>query len=145
MTEQVLSEVGAVVAPEREAELVALYRELVSGPLPEGLVRTELLRGPAGHWRVQSLWRDMAALEAVRNAPERLGRAEDLPGGRHRAGAHRARGGDRAGRGAQYALNPPSGHGCWRPVRAPAPGRADRRSGASPAPGRPRRPAPPAP
>ncbi|MCU7821814.1 antibiotic biosynthesis monooxygenase [Kitasatospora sp. DSM 101779] len=71
MTEQVLSEVGAVVAPEREAELVALYRELVSGPLPEGLVRTELLRGPAGHWRVQSLWRDMAALEAVRNAPER--------------------------------------------------------------------------
>ena len=71
MTEQVLSEVGAVVEPEREAELVALYRELVSGPLPEGLVRTELLRGPGGHWRVQSLWRDMAALEAVRNASQR--------------------------------------------------------------------------
>ncbi|GJF28105.1 hypothetical protein KNE206_08050 [Kitasatospora sp. NE20-6] len=71
MTELVLSEVGAVVAPEREAELVALYRELVAGPLPEGLVRTELLHGPGGRWRVQSLWRDMAALEAVRSAPGR--------------------------------------------------------------------------
>jgi quinol monooxygenase YgiN len=71
MAEQVVSEVGAVVAPDREAELVALYRELVSGPLPEGLLRTELLRGPSGHWRIQSHWRDLAALEAVRNAPER--------------------------------------------------------------------------
>ncbi|MFD9127570.1 antibiotic biosynthesis monooxygenase [Kitasatospora sp. NPDC059571] len=71
MAEYVVSEVGAVVAPDREAELVALYRELVSGPLPDGLLRTELLRGPSGHWRIQSHWRDMTALEAVRNAPER--------------------------------------------------------------------------
>jgi hypothetical protein len=67
---QVLSEVSAVVGPDREAELVTSYRELVAGPLPDGLIRTELLRGPGGRWRVQSLWRDRAALEAVRSNPK---------------------------------------------------------------------------
>lgn len=70
MSGQVLSEVSAVVATERQAELVTSYRELVAGPLPDGLIRTELLRGPDGLWRVQSLWRDRAALEAVRSNPK---------------------------------------------------------------------------
>ena len=70
MTGHVLSEVGAVVAPEREAGLVAAYRDLVAGSLPDGLLRTELLSGPDGRWRIQTLWRDRAALDAVRNAPE---------------------------------------------------------------------------
>ncbi|MDH6575233.1 antibiotic biosynthesis monooxygenase [Kitasatospora sp. MAP5-34] len=70
MSGQVLSEVSAVVAAERQAELVTSYRELVAGPLPDGLIRTELLRGPGGRWRVQSLWRDRAALEAVRADPK---------------------------------------------------------------------------
>ncbi|MER7337300.1 hypothetical protein ABT403_05545 [Streptomyces sp. NPDC000075] len=69
MTGQVLSEVSGVVAAGREAGLVAAYRELVTRPLPDGLVRTELLGGPDGHWRIQTLWRDRAALEAVRSAP----------------------------------------------------------------------------
>ncbi|WP_019067904.1 hypothetical protein [Streptomyces hokutonensis] len=69
MTGQVLSEVSAVVAPEREAGFVAAYRELVTRPLPDGLVRTELLRGQDGRWRIQSLWRDRAALDVVRAAP----------------------------------------------------------------------------
>ncbi|MCX5377297.1 hypothetical protein [Streptomyces sp. NBC_00091] len=69
MTGQVLSEVSAVVAPGREADLVAGYRELVAHPLPDGLVRTELLSGQDGHWRIQTLWRDRAALDAVRGAP----------------------------------------------------------------------------
>ncbi|GAA2246851.1 MULTISPECIES: hypothetical protein [Kitasatospora] len=69
MSGQVLSEVSAVVAVEREAELVDSYRELVAGPLPDGLIRTELLRGPGGRWRVQSLWRDLESLHAVRANP----------------------------------------------------------------------------
>jgi len=70
MSGQVLSEVSALVAPEREAELITSYRELVAGPLPDGLIRTELLRGAGHRWRVQSLWRDRAALEAVRSNPK---------------------------------------------------------------------------
>ncbi|MEV5878347.1 hypothetical protein AB0L75_29810 [Streptomyces sp. NPDC052101] len=70
MTGEVLTEVSAVVAPEREADLVAAYRDLVAGPLPDGLVRTELLSGPDGRWRIQTLWRDRAALEAMRTAAE---------------------------------------------------------------------------
>ncbi|MFH7597699.1 hypothetical protein WDV06_21715 [Streptomyces racemochromogenes] len=69
MTGQVLSEVSGVVAAGREDGLVAAYRELLAGPLPDGLVRTELLGGQDGHWRIQSLWRDRAALEAVRAVP----------------------------------------------------------------------------
>ncbi|MEU8431801.1 hypothetical protein AB0F18_02640 [Streptomyces sp. NPDC029216] len=69
MTGQVLSEVSGVVAAGREADLVTAYRELVARPLPDGLVRTELLSGPDGQWRIQTLWRDRAALEAVRAAP----------------------------------------------------------------------------
>lgn len=69
MTGQVLSEVSGIVAAEHEAALVAAYRELVTHPLPDGLLRTELLGGQNGHWRIQSLWRDRAALDAVRAAP----------------------------------------------------------------------------
>lgn len=71
MTGRVLSEVAGTVAAEREAEFVESFRKLVAGPLPDGLIRTELLRGERGHWRVQSLWRDRAALEAVRADPKR--------------------------------------------------------------------------
>ncbi|MER8182135.1 antibiotic biosynthesis monooxygenase [Kitasatospora sp. NPDC094015] len=69
MSERVLSEVSGRIAADREGGFVASYRALVTGELPEGLLRTELLRGPDRHWRVQSLWRDMAALEAVRADP----------------------------------------------------------------------------
>ncbi|GAA4779323.1 hypothetical protein GCM10023329_30600 [Streptomyces sanyensis] len=70
MTGQVLSEVSAIVAPEREGEFVAAYRALVGGPLPDGVLRTELLSGRDGRWRIQTLWRDRAALEAMRRGPE---------------------------------------------------------------------------
>ncbi|MEV0903306.1 hypothetical protein [Streptomyces hokutonensis] len=55
MTGQVLTEVSAVVAAEHEADLVAAYRDLVARPFPDGLVRTELLSGQDGHWRIQPL------------------------------------------------------------------------------------------
>src|SRR4051794_13689173 len=70
MTGQVLTEVSAIVAPAREADLVAAYRELVARPLPDGLVRSELLSGQDGRWRIQTLWRDRAALDAARAAPD---------------------------------------------------------------------------
>ncbi|NUP67074.1 MAG: hypothetical protein HOW71_33430, partial [Nonomuraea sp.] len=70
MSGHVLTEVSAVVAPERETGLVAAYRELVAGSPPEGLMRTELLSGPDGRWRIHTLWRDRAALDAMRAAPQ---------------------------------------------------------------------------
>ncbi|WP_205327189.1 antibiotic biosynthesis monooxygenase [Glycomyces sp. YM15] len=70
MAEQVLTEVSAVVAPEREADLLVAYREVAAGPFPDGLIRTELLSGGGGRWRIQTLWRDQAALEAMRAGPE---------------------------------------------------------------------------
>lgn len=77
VTYEVLSEVSGTVPAERESDLVAAFRELVGRPLPDGLLRTELLSGPDGRWRVQSLWRDRAALDAVRASP-RLRRAPAL-------------------------------------------------------------------
>ncbi|HEY3408807.1 MAG TPA: hypothetical protein VGK53_11610, partial [Propionicimonas sp.] len=39
-------------------------------PRPDGLERTELLRDSDGLWRIQTLWRDQQALDAMRAAPE---------------------------------------------------------------------------
>lgn len=70
MPEQILTIVTATVAAHRETELTAGFRDINTRPLPEGLIRTELLRGQNGNWRIQSLWRDRAALEAVRASTE---------------------------------------------------------------------------
>ncbi len=70
MTTLVLTEVSAVVAVEREAELLAAYREVLTRPVPDGLVRTELLSGQDGRWRIQTLWRDRAALDAMRESAQ---------------------------------------------------------------------------
>lgn len=70
VSERVLSEVSATVSADREGEFLAGFEELVSLPRPDGLLRTELLRGPDGEWRVQTLWRDLEALAATRVTPE---------------------------------------------------------------------------
>jgi quinol monooxygenase YgiN len=70
MPEQILTTVTATVDPQRETELTTGFREITARALPDGLIRTELLRGRNGTWRIQSLWRDRAALEAVRNSAE---------------------------------------------------------------------------
>ncbi len=67
---RVLSEVSAVVRPDRENEFLAGVRAMVGLPRPDGLLRTELLRGSAGRWRIQTLWRDLDALAATRITPE---------------------------------------------------------------------------
>jgi hypothetical protein len=58
---EILTDVSATVAPHRESDLLMGYRELIAQPVPEGLVRTELLGGRDGH---------RAALDAMRSAPE---------------------------------------------------------------------------
>ena len=70
MDEQILTSVSAKVDPSRDGELVDGFRVLMDGR-PDGLVRSELLRGQDGTWRIQSLWRDRAALKAARQAGER--------------------------------------------------------------------------
>ena len=69
MAEEVLTEVSARV-PDTAGRVSAEFARLLDQPLPDGLLRTELLRGPDDEWRVQSLWRDQAALDAMRAGPE---------------------------------------------------------------------------
>jgi quinol monooxygenase YgiN len=69
-SEPVLTVVTANVEESREAELVDGFRRLLAAPLPDGVLRTELLRGRDGVWRVETLWRDRAALESVRTSGE---------------------------------------------------------------------------
>ena len=73
MDEQILTSVSAEVDPRRNSELVDGFRALVGSALPDGLRRTELLRGQDGRWRIQSLWRDRAALMAARESGARPG------------------------------------------------------------------------
>jgi hypothetical protein len=71
MDEQILTSVSAVVDPSRDSELVDGFNLLLGGALRDGLLRTELLRGQDGTWRIQSLWRDRAALMTARETGER--------------------------------------------------------------------------
>ncbi len=70
MTRRVVTAVSAAVDSEREDELVAGFRVMAGEPRPEGLLRSELLRGPDGRGVVQTLGRDRAALDARRARPE---------------------------------------------------------------------------
>jgi hypothetical protein len=70
MTGRILTEVTATADPAREDDLVAGFQELTRQAVPEGLLRTELLRGPDDVWRIQTLWRDRLALDAMRGGNE---------------------------------------------------------------------------
>ncbi|MGE5179758.1 MAG: antibiotic biosynthesis monooxygenase [Bacteroidota bacterium] len=60
----------AQIAPGRESDLTAAYAAAAARTLPPGLIRTELLRDARDptRWRIQTLWQDRAALEAMRGA-----------------------------------------------------------------------------
>jgi hypothetical protein len=62
----VLTVLEARVAPERASDLQAAYE--AAGPLPPGLVRSQLLRdaNDPGVWRIQTLWESREALVAMR-------------------------------------------------------------------------------
>lgn len=65
---EVLTEVRATIDPSQEDALVAGFEQLVEGPLPDGLLRTELLRVDR-EWCIQTLWQDREALTAMRAGP----------------------------------------------------------------------------
>lgn len=68
MPTHVVTVVDANLDPARVADLISGFREMIAGPTPDGLLHSELLRGQAGAWRIQTTWRDMDALLAVRRA-----------------------------------------------------------------------------
>jgi quinol monooxygenase YgiN len=70
MPGDIMTEVSAVVAAERAGDVLAAFTELAQRRLPDGLLRTELLEGRDGEWKIQSLWRDRAALDAMRAGSE---------------------------------------------------------------------------
>ena len=85
MSDRVVTAVDAMVDPAREADLVDGYRQLSQGDKPDGLVRSELLRGQDGAWRIQSTWRDFDSLMAVRESGKPPAAAEllDKIGAKH--------------------------------------------------------------
>lgn len=68
MSAPLVTTIDAKVLVEREQELLDGFREMNEGDKPEGLVRSELLRGQGGAWRSQTTWRDMEALMALRKS-----------------------------------------------------------------------------
>lgn len=66
----VITVVDAQVRPELEADLLTGYRRMIAAGQPDGLLRSELLRGQDGAWRIQSTWRDMEALKTLRRRGE---------------------------------------------------------------------------
>ena len=69
MDHNVVTAVDAVVPTDRETELVDGFRRMTESH-PDGLIRTELLRGQEGHWRIQTTWRDLETVRALRAAGE---------------------------------------------------------------------------
>lgn len=70
MSSHVVTLVSATVAEDRRDALVDGFNALLQTGLPDGLLRTELLHGPGDRWRIQSEWRDRAALDAMRAGPQ---------------------------------------------------------------------------
>jgi hypothetical protein len=70
MPGEIMTEVSAIVPRERAGEVPTAFAALAQQPLPDGLLRTELLAGQDGEWKIQSLWRDRAVLDAMRAGPE---------------------------------------------------------------------------
>jgi quinol monooxygenase YgiN len=66
----VLTIVSADVDQGQAEALIAAYEAMLAGGLPEGLLETQLLGDGQGHWAIHSRWRDRAALDAMRAAPE---------------------------------------------------------------------------
>ena len=66
----ILTIVTADVDQDQAQALITSYETLLAGGLPDGLLETQLLGDGQGHWAIHSLWRDQAALDAMRAAPE---------------------------------------------------------------------------
>ena len=66
MAGPVLTVVSATVDPAQEEHLAAAYQAVLDADVPDGLVASALLRGDANQWQITTLWRDRAALGAMR-------------------------------------------------------------------------------
>lgn len=58
--------VDAQIDPARESEFLDGYQALIAGDQPNGLIRSELLRGQDGAWRIHTTWQDLESLKALR-------------------------------------------------------------------------------
>jgi heme-degrading monooxygenase HmoA len=67
---QIVTAIDAVVAADRESDLLEGFASLNASTKPDGLVRSELLRGQDGAWRIQTTWRDRDAVIALRQSGE---------------------------------------------------------------------------
>jgi hypothetical protein len=68
MSRPVVTTIDAKVPAGHEQELLDGYREMSEGDKPDGLLRSELLCGQDGVWRIQTTWRDMEALMSRRKS-----------------------------------------------------------------------------
>lgn len=68
MDTRLVTAIDATVAQDREDDLLAGFATMNEAPKPDGLLRSELLRGQGGAWRIQTVWRDRAALMALRQS-----------------------------------------------------------------------------
>ena len=69
---RILTSVALVVPEDRDGDVLPAYRTLIAdGHRPDGLLRSELLRGQGGRWVVQTLWRDREAIVAARESGAR--------------------------------------------------------------------------
>ncbi|WP_141841478.1 hypothetical protein [Humibacillus xanthopallidus] len=66
----ILTNRSADVDQARSQDLTADFENLLAGGLPDGLLETRLLGDGQGHWAIHSLWRDRAALDAMRASHE---------------------------------------------------------------------------
>ena len=64
----VLTVLEALVAADREPDLLAAYRSAATDQLPPGLMRSQLLRvaSDPGRWQIATWWESRAALDAMR-------------------------------------------------------------------------------
>jgi hypothetical protein len=70
MTSLILTVVSAIVDPAREGELTAAYQAVLEEERPDGLLASALLRGESNQWQIATLWRDRAALDAMRSGAQ---------------------------------------------------------------------------
>jgi len=66
MAGPVLTVVSATVDPAQEGHLTAAYQAVLDAEVPDGLLASALLRGDGNQWQITTLWRDRAALDAMR-------------------------------------------------------------------------------
>jgi hypothetical protein len=64
----VVTSVDATVDATRETELLEGFRLMNEGTKPDGFIRSELLRGQDGAWRIATTWRDFDSLMALRRS-----------------------------------------------------------------------------